>query len=540
MRVNSFNILIVAGLLALGQLSAIVSAECPEFVNGVQVGTVAHGLLTEVSGIAASRDNPGVIWVHNDSGGLARLWALNTQGTHLGTYNLTGATARDWEDMAIGPGPVRRQDYLYVADTGNNDGLTDFTFTIYRVAEPNVSPDQDPVDVNLSGVDALLVRYPDSLHHGCETILVDPLTGDIYLCTRDRWGDDNGVMKVYHYPEPNHIPDVEYTMQHVADVQLIDGEMAVGGDVSLDGRVILIRTKGDATRALAWQREPGGELWQAFDNPMCIVPQIDEPQGEAICFETNGCGYYTVSEGAYQPVYYFARTGVCPAPILTGDFNWDGYVNLTDLDILLSHWLQDSFTSQYFIALDDFESYNDTSSLEVQWYDYADAPIQTLETQEVRSGAKAMKIDYSGDEQPTVRKDLGAPQDWTIYENVKIHFKGRASNRAKDITLTLFNTAGAGAAAATFIGGTKIKNWTTLEIDLDPANPLLQTIQYINLAINAEGKSGTVYFDDLEIVTTEPEYVCSTTIYEDLNSDCWINALDFAIMGSHWFEDVTP
>jgi len=116
--------------------------------------------------------------------------------------------------------------------------------------------------------------------------------------------------------------------------------------------------------------------------------------------------------------------------------------------------------------------------------------------------------------QPTIRKDLGAPQDWTIYKNVKIYFKGQASNRTKDITLTLFNTAGASAAASTFIDGTKIKYWTTLQIDLDPANSLLQTIQYINLAINAEGESGTVYFDDLEVITTEPEYVCITTIYE--------------------------
>ena len=540
MRVNPSNILILAGLLTLGQLSPIALAECPEFVNGVQVGTVAHSLLNEISGIAASRDNPGVIWAHNDSGGSARLWAMNTFGIHLGTYNLTGATALDWEDMAIGPGPVPGQDYLYVADTGNNEGLIDFTFTIYRVPEPAVSAGQDPVDANLTGVDALPVRYPDSVRHGCETILVDPLNGDIYLCTKDRWGDDNGVMKVYHYPAP-HTPGVEYTMQYVADadVQLINGEMAVGGDVSLDGRLIIIRTDGDAMRALLWQRDPDDpNLWPAFGNPMCIVPQIDEPQGEAISFEANGCGYYTVSEGAYQPIYYFARTGTCPAS--TGDLNWDGYVDLADLDILSSHWLQDSFTPHNLITLDDFEDYNDTSDLEAHWYDYADTPIQTLETEEVFSSAKAMKIDYSDSNQPTVRKDLGAPQDWTIHENVKIYFKGQVSNRAKDITLTLFNAAGASAAAVTFIDGTKEKYWTTLQTDLDPANPLLQSIRYINVAINAEGESGTVYFDDLKVITTEPEYVCSTTIYEDLNADCWINMLDFAIMALHWLTNVTP
>lgn len=537
---NSSIILIVVGLLAFGHPGPIVLGACPEFLDGTEVGSVGHSLLKEISGISASRNNPGVVWSHNDAGGSARLWAMNIQGIHLGMYNLSDATARDWEDMAIGPGPVPMQDYLYVADTGNNDGLTNFTFTIYRIAEPTISPDQDPVEVSLSGVDALLVRYPNGLRHGCETLLVDPLNGDIYLCTRDRWGDDNGVMEVYYFPVNQHIPDVAYTMQHVADVQLINGEMAVGGDVSLDGRLIIIRTKGDAMRALLWQREPGTELWEAFGNPICIVPQVDEPQGEAICFEANGCGYYTVSEGEYQPIYYFARTGICPAPILTGDLNWDGYVDPTDLDILSFHWLRDSFTPQNLIVLEDCESYNDSSDLEIEWYDYAGAPIQTLEMQEVYSGAKAMKIDYSGSELAAVRRDLGASQDWTVYENVRIYFKGLASNKSKDITLALFDSTGALASAMTFIGGTKIKYWTMLELDLDPANPLLQNIRYVNVAINAEGKSGTVYFDDLKITTTEPVYVCSTTIYEDLNADCHVNMLDFAIMAVHWLDELTP
>jgi len=308
MRTKPLNILILTGLLTLGQISQIVVAECPSFANGVQVGTVAHKSLEEISGIAASRNNQGVIWAHNDSGGSARVWAFNAKGTHLGTYKLKGVASRDWEDMAIGPGPIPNEDYLYIADAGNNKGRVDFNLTIYRVPEPNVSAVQKSVNIKLNGVDALPVRYPDGVRHECETILVDPLNGDIYLCTRDRWGDDNGIMRVYRYPVP-HSPGVDYTLQHVADVQLINGEMAVGGDVSPDGSLVIIRIKDDSMRIFLWQRDPGSDLWQAFENTMCIVPQVDEPQGEAICFEANGCGYYTVSEGLHQPIYYFARKG---------------------------------------------------------------------------------------------------------------------------------------------------------------------------------------------------------------------------------------
>jgi len=300
-----------------------VKGECPQLQSGLQVGTVAHASLKEISGIAP------------------QVWALSIQGTHLGTYNLTNASLDDWEDMAIGPGPEPNKDYLYIGDVGNNEGLVNHTYSIYRVPEPNVSASQEPVNVNLSGVDTLLVEYPDSLRHGCETILVDPVNSDIYLCTRDRWGDDNGVMKVYRYPAP-HTPDDPCTMQHAADVQLIVGEMAVGGDISLDGSLVIIRTKGEAERALLWQRDAGTDLWDAFDNPMCVVPSLWEPQGEAICFDANGCGYYTTSEYHQKhhpdgvPIYYFAREGQCP--VITGDFEPDGDVDFADFAVLGSAW----------------------------------------------------------------------------------------------------------------------------------------------------------------------------------------------------------
>jgi hypothetical protein len=42
---------------------------------------------------------------------------------------------------------------------------------------------------------------------------------------------------------------------------------------------------------------------------------VSEPQGEAIGFDGFGFGYFTVSEGLHQPVYYSAR--LSPMPELT-------------------------------------------------------------------------------------------------------------------------------------------------------------------------------------------------------------------------------
>src|SRR5215203_1068814 len=73
------------------------------FSAGVQTGTIQNSLITEASGIAASRMNSNVLWTHNDSGDSARVFAMTPAGTNLGTYSLTGAGATDWEDIAVGP-----------------------------------------------------------------------------------------------------------------------------------------------------------------------------------------------------------------------------------------------------------------------------------------------------------------------------------------------------------------------------------------------------------------------------------------------------
>ncbi len=74
----------------------------------------------ESSGLVVSKKNPNTIWVNNDSGDTARLFAISTTGALRGIYALDGATAFDWEDIAMGPGPKKNVPYLYVGDTGDN------------------------------------------------------------------------------------------------------------------------------------------------------------------------------------------------------------------------------------------------------------------------------------------------------------------------------------------------------------------------------------------------------------------------------------
>ena len=294
----------VAAVMLLAAGGAVIG-QCPQFISGRKVGTLKSSLIDEASGIAASRKNTGVLWVHNDSGDSARVFAISTGGSLLGIYNITGAGARDWEDIAIGPGPDPNKDYIYIGEIGDNKARHS-SVVVYQVPEPTVDCGQAPVDVNIGPAVSISLAYPDG-PRDAETLIVDPITADIYIISKREMSP-----KVYRAAYPQSISRTT-TMELVAALPL---GWAVGGDISPDGNLVIVKNN---SRASVWVRPAGANLWEAFANPQCPVPLIPEPQGEAICFDADGCGYFTVSEKPYQPIYYFARDGQCPEPTITSD-----------------------------------------------------------------------------------------------------------------------------------------------------------------------------------------------------------------------------
>src|SRR4030095_1706133 len=85
------------------------------------LATIKDKSISESSGLVASRTTPGAYWTHNDSGDGPFIYAFDTRGDSFGTFRVTGAEARDWEDIAAGPGPQPNRSYLYIGDIGDND-----------------------------------------------------------------------------------------------------------------------------------------------------------------------------------------------------------------------------------------------------------------------------------------------------------------------------------------------------------------------------------------------------------------------------------
>jgi PKD repeat protein len=270
---------------------------CPGVGETQEWGTVQFEEINEASGLAASTRNPGVLWVHNDSGDTARLFAMTQTGTHLGIWNLP-ESPRDYEGMAYGWDETLGTEVLYVGDVGDNTRVRE-SITIYLVPEPDVDLEGAPVDVQLEVVAAMELTYPDGQGHNCETVLRDPWNGDLYLVTKSSSGT-----VVYRKPAPH----VEGTteLEWVTELDFTEppfsgSSVATGGDISPSGRRIILRTY---THAWLWIREEGQSVADAFAGPVCDVQAPVEGQGETAAFSPDGAGYITVSEGVAQPIHY--------------------------------------------------------------------------------------------------------------------------------------------------------------------------------------------------------------------------------------------
>lgn len=267
--------------------------ECPEYDDPQELGEVESNRAEEVSGIAVSRRNPDVIWGHNDSGGGHHLFAFSTNGTHLGDFKLDGADNEDWEDIALGPGPVDGRDYIYVADIGDNDRERD-NLLLYRLEEPAVDVD-DPMDdtVDIDEWEAIELVYDDDEGHDAEAIFVDPMWGDVYVVTKSQNGDRKTKVFVAVAPLEPDKPNLLVRILDEDDAEDLDGHV-VGGDISPDGQRIVLLFEEDDARL--WYRPDFAPLWAAFVFEPCDVPRPDG-HFEAVAFDPEGHDLYMVPEG---------------------------------------------------------------------------------------------------------------------------------------------------------------------------------------------------------------------------------------------------
>lgn len=268
--------------------------------GGVEVLAPLPMVLDELSGLAVSSAMPGVIYAHNDSGDTARLFAMSLRGVLLAELKLPGATAVDWEDMALA-----RCDTgfcLYLADIGDNLRQR-VSYTVYRAREPDLREVlaervAAPIAVDL-GFDALPFVYPNGERHNAEVFLAHPTTGELYILTKEVTAKHGRVFK---FPRPL-TPGQTATLIDLGNASIPSStdSLATGGDIHPCGDSLLVRMYN---RNVELRAAPDAGFETAFTAEPIEVPMaMDEPQGEAIAWGLDGQSYFTASESTGQSLH---------------------------------------------------------------------------------------------------------------------------------------------------------------------------------------------------------------------------------------------
>ncbi len=247
------------------------------FSSGIELGEVDLQL-EEASGLVASISNPGFLWTVNDSGNPAEVFLLDETGDIKMVCKLSNARNRDWEEIAMGTGPEKGKNYLYVADIGDNIAQYAFKY-IYRFEEPVLVKEKK---VLITKFDTLILHMSDG-SRDAEALLLDPLTKDFFIISKQE--DSAGL---YRARFPFSADTILLTK-----VLTMPFTQIVAGSVSADGSEVLLK---DYSRIYYWKRLAGEALPDLLAKDPIELPYQREPQGEAIAWSRDGSGFYTLSE----------------------------------------------------------------------------------------------------------------------------------------------------------------------------------------------------------------------------------------------------
>lgn len=249
------------------------------FQPGQKLAELKNNDLTEISGIASSNANPRHLWVHNDAGNKAEIYLLNEGLEIKMTCELKGIKNRDWEDIAVGPGPDPNKSYVYVGDIGDNDAEHREKY-VYRFEEPVLN--EDETNAVISDFDKIIFKL-DGAIKDTETLLLDPVTKNLYVVTKR----ENPVyLYELKYPYENEVN----TAQKMFSLPM---SRIVGGDFSRDGQEMLLKNDDIV---FYWKGSPSESVIEKMKTAGLSVPYEKEPQGEAIAWAHDDSGFYTLSE----------------------------------------------------------------------------------------------------------------------------------------------------------------------------------------------------------------------------------------------------
>lgn len=248
----------------------------------------------ESSGVATSRSHSGIFWTHNDSGGDAAVFALDSTGALVGRVRIRGATNRDWEDMASGPCEAGSEaSCLFIAETGDNSERYG-NVAVYRIPEP------DPATDTVSApVETFRFTYPDG-PRDAEGLFVND--AGIHVVSKGR----SGPIDLFRLPPPYQAGETLQIsfVQRLAPPPTSHSAQATAAAASASGDQAVIRTYS----GLRFFTVDGDTLRPRGRNADLVA--VAQLQGEAVDFTADGFVLTSEATGPRPPT--FALIGCDP------------------------------------------------------------------------------------------------------------------------------------------------------------------------------------------------------------------------------------
>jgi hypothetical protein len=301
---------LAAGRLPAGDARAQPAAVT--YAGPVVAGKLAAPPKNETSGLAASRRTPDLLWLHDDSGGKAMLYAVDSRGALRGTLQIGGrAKNEDWEDIAATE--LDGQAWLVIGDIGDNDAKRPHVL-VHFVAEPSAER------LALAGMLAerpgatLRLRYEDGARD-CESLAIDARERCLYLLSKR-----DPTPRLYRVALPIPLAHGELTARLVGLVphlppptfaqSMVKGHLGkhraqpCAMDFAADGTAAVVLTYGDT---LLFPRRPDESWADTLSREPVRLAIHDLPQAEAACFSADGRQIFVASESTRKLLRYDRR-----------------------------------------------------------------------------------------------------------------------------------------------------------------------------------------------------------------------------------------
>lgn len=270
-------------------------------------GMLMDNELDEISGLAASHSHPDVLWLIDDGGNPARLFAVSKRGTRLATFAIDGVVKTDWEDLAAFD--LHGKHYLLIADTGDNGGLRR-SLQLHVVEEPASLSASSKHARALKPAWSIAFRWPDGARD-CEAVAVDAARGQILLISKKRQPPE--LFSVPLQPRGGDlqvarklgtlagVPQASAEDQRTSPERARIRNQVTAADMSPDRSTLAVLTyhdvllyprRNDETWAQALRRAPG----------INALPWL--PQPEAIGWSADGRGLFATGEFAPAPLLF--------------------------------------------------------------------------------------------------------------------------------------------------------------------------------------------------------------------------------------------